>query len=201
MSQGRPWEPVLPVEEPLPAPVEEPPRRRSRTRNAVEWSIIIGGAVIVALLVKTFLLQAFYIPSGSMIPTLKIKDRVLVNKLSYDLHGVHRGDIVVFKSPEANTGSTKDLIKRVVGLPNETIEFRDGGKLYVNGQLKEEGYLSDGTVTADLAPTKVPDKHYFMMGDNRGQSRDSRVFGPVPKSSIIGRAFVRVWPLNKFRFF
>ena len=198
MMQNRPGEPVSPVAE---LPVEPPTqpvarrRRRSKTRNTVEWVVIIGGAILVALLVKTFLLQAFYIPSGSMIPTLKLQDRVLVNKLSYDLHDVHRGDIVVFKSPEGAASGTKDLIKRVIALPNETVEGRDG-TVWVNGKVLEEDYLPDGITTVPFPPTILPDGHYWMMGDNRSNSKDSRSFGPIRKSSIVGRAFIRVWPLR-----
>src|SRR3954451_7723473 len=96
--------------------VEHKPKP-STLRNAVEWVVIAGGALLVAFVIKTFLLQAFYIPSLSMAPTLKINDRVLVNKLSYDLHPIHRGDVVVFESPPNDGSATKDLIKRVVGLP------------------------------------------------------------------------------------
>ena len=191
----RPWpsSPSQPAREPAPE------RRISGVRNAVEWVVIILGALLVAFLVKTFLIQAFYIPSGSMLPTLEEQDRVLVNKLSYDLHEVHRGDIVVFESPQGE-GQIKDLIKRVIALPGETIEARDG-RVYVDGRPIEEEYLGPGITTGPLEPQTVPDGHYFVMGDNRANSKDSRFFGPIPKSLIVGRAFVKVWPLNHFRFF
>src|SRR5206468_495271 len=115
-------------------------KRQSGLRNATEWLVIIVGALLVAFVVKTFLVQAFYIPSGSMLPTLQEQDRVLVNKLSYDLHDVHRGDIVVFEGPEQAKGQIKDLIKRVIGLPGDTVEARDGA-VYVNGQPIHEPYL------------------------------------------------------------
>ena len=190
---------------PWPSSPSEPPRepaperRVSGLRNALEWVVIIVGALLVAFLVKTFLVQAFYIPSGSMLPTLQEQDRVLVNKLSYDLHGVHRGDIVVFESPKGE-GQIKDLIKRVIGLPGERVEARDG-KILINGQPIDESYLGPGITTGPLEPQTVPPGHYFVMGDNRGNSKDSRFFGPIPKSLIVGRAFVKVWPLNHFRFF
>ena len=167
----------------------------SGLRNVVEWIVIAGGALLVAFVIKTFLLQAFYIPSLSMAPTLKINDRVLVNKLSYDLHEVHRGDLVVFESP-ANEGSeTKDLIKRVIGLPGETVESRDG-RMVVNGEVLDEPYLDAGVVTGPLEKVTVPPDHVWVMGDNRANSRDSRFFGAIPESLIIGRAFVRVWPVT-----
>ncbi len=175
-------------------------KKPSALRNAIEWVVIIGGALLVAFVVKTFLVQAFYIPSGSMLPTLEEQDRVLVNKLSYDLHDVHRGDIVVFKTPSPAEGQIKDLIKRVVGLPGETVETRDG-RVFIDGRVLDEPYLPPGISTGPLEPQTIPPDHYFVMGDNRGNSRDSRYFGPVKKSLIVGRAFVRVWPIAHFRFF
>lgn len=198
------------------APVQTPPpplpdtskpggksrRSRSSVRNVIEWIAIIAAALIVAVIIKTFLLQAFYIPSESMEPTLKPQDRVLVNKLSYKLHAVHRGDIVVFKRPPSEAGdpTIKDLIKRVIGLPGETIEER-GGQVYINGQELKEPYLPAGTVTNTLPPTKVGPGQYFVMGDNRTNSKDSRFIGTIPRSLIVGRAFIRVWPLSKIRLF
>ncbi len=169
----------------------------SGARQIVEWVVILVAALTVAIVVKTFLVQAFYIPSGSMEPTLKPGDRVLVNKLSYDLHSIHRGDIVVFKRPPSEAGdpTIKDLIKRVIGLPGDQIESRDG-VVYVNGQLLKEPYLPPGTVTTSLPLTKVAPGMYFVMGDNRGNSKDSRFIGAIPGHLIVGRAFVRVWPLS-----
>lgn len=164
-------------------------------RTAVEWVAIIGAALLAAVVIKTFLLQAFYIPSVSMVPTLEVKDRVLVNKLSYRLHEVNRGDIVVFERPPNEVGTVRDLIKRVVGRPGETVEARDG-KVYVDGRPLSEPYLVKGTSTSSFGPQKVPRDHVWVMGDNRANSSDSRVFGPVPESRIVGRAFVRVWPLS-----
>ena len=169
-------------------------------RQALEWAGLLGGALLIALLIRTFLFQPFYIPTASMYPTLKVNDRVLVNKLSYKIHDVHRGDIVVFTAPqgEATTG-IKDLIKRVVGLPGETVEGHDG-HVYVGGRMLQEPYLPDGVVTSDFGPEKVPAASYWMMGDNRSQSRDSRYFGPIPESKVVGRAFVRLWPLSRLGF-
>jgi signal peptidase I len=183
------------------APPVSPPSSKSSpsgARNVVEWVLIIAAALIVAVVIKTFLIQAFYIPSASMDPTLKVHDRVLVNKLSYHLHPIHRGDIVVFKRPQGEQGdpTIKDLIKRVVGLPGETIEAREG-KLYVDNHPVDETY-THFKPTDNLQPTKIPPNHYFVMGDNRTNSKDSRYFGPIPKNIIVGRAFVRVWPVSSF---
>jgi len=175
------------------------PKTTSRTRTIVEWVAVIGGALIVALVIKTFLIQAFYIPSGSMEPTLDIGDRVLVNKLSYRLHDVNRGDLVVFERPEGEGSETRDLIKRVIGLPGDTVEGRDG-HVVINGHILEEPYLPDGVTTSDFDPVEIPEDQAWVMGDNRGDSRDSRVFGPIQQDDIVGRAFIRVWPLGDIGF-
>jgi signal peptidase I len=171
-------------------------RPPSALRSLVEWIAVIGGALAVALLIKTFLFQAFYIPSDSMVPTLQVGDRVLVNKVSYDLHDVNRGDLVVFSRPPNTPGSADDLIKRVIGLPGDEISLV-GDTITINGQSLVEPYLPDEVVTCCLTPITVPEGHVFVMGDNRGDSYDSRRFGPIPVSSIVGRAFVRVWPPSR----
>jgi signal peptidase I len=192
-----PSPPLEPVAESTP-PKSSRRKNRSAARNAIEWVVIIVAALLVALVIKTFLFQAFYIPSESMEPTLKPGDRVLVNKLSYDLHSIHRGDIVVFKRPPAEAGNPaiKDLIKRVIGLPGDRIEANRDGKVYINGQPLKESYLPPGTYTNNLHPQVVPAGKYFVMGDNRSNSSDSRFIGPIPGSLIVGRAFIRVWPLS-----
>jgi signal peptidase I len=166
-------------------------------RNTLEWIAIVAGALVVALVVKTFLIQAFFIPSLSMYSTLDKGDRVLVNKVSYRLHDVHRGDIVVFERPPGvPDNGIKDLIKRVVGLPGETIESRDG-HVYINDELLQESYLDRGVTTVNLDRQKVPPGRVFVMGDNRGNSEDSRKFGPIDEDLIVGRAFIRVWPVTQ----
>jgi signal peptidase I len=185
---------------------DTPTEKRSRPRHlkgTIEWIVIIAAALVAAFLIKTFLIQAFYIPSESMVPTLKKSDRVLVNKLSYRLHDVHRGDIVVFERPPAEEGgdpAIKDLIKRVVGLPGETISSDDRGRVLINGKPLKEEYLPDGTLTTGIAEQKIPPEHFWVMGDNRGNSKDSRVFASIHEDLIVGRAFVRVWPITSFDF-
>ena len=184
------------------------PEKPTALRNALEWVVIAGGALLVAFVVKTFLIQAFYIPSLSMAPTLKEDDRVLVNKLSYDLHDVNRGDVVVFESPPNEGSATKDLIKRVIGLPGETLEARDG-QVLINGRVLPEPWLERDvqtrgpmcqveTLPGCQGPDKivVPPDTYFVMGDNRANSRDSRFVGAIADDLIIGRAFVKVWPVT-----
>jgi signal peptidase I len=174
-------------------------RRQSGRRKVIEWVVLIGVALVVALVIKAFLFQAFYIPSDSMVPTLKKDDRVLVNKLSYKLHDVNRGDIVVFSKPPKEQSDIKDLVKRVVALPGETVEAHNG-HVFVNDRRLDEPYLPDDVVQADFAPQKVPSGDVWVMGDNRSNSEDSRVFGPIRESSIVGRVFVRIWPLNRLGF-
>lgn len=169
-------------------------------RSTIEWIVIIAGALIVALVVRTFVVQPFFIPSASMEPQLMVGDRVLVNKLSYRLHDVHRGDIVVFERPKCDGGepAIKDLIKRVVGLPGERVEGRNGA-VYINGQKLNEPYLPATATTSDFGPVEVPAHHLWVMGDNRQNSKDSRFLcnnGPtfIDEGEVVGRAFVRVWP-------
>jgi signal peptidase I len=191
------WFPGSPGARPPTAPPTRPPARSYK--GIVEWVLIIGGALLVALVIKALLIQAFFIPSESMVPTLKVGDRVLVNKLSYKLHDVHRGDVVVFERPPGEDDPRiKDLIKRVIGLPGDEIEARDG-RVFVNGKALDEPYLPSGTQTLNLPAQKVPAKSYFVMGDNRTNSRDSRVFHAIGKHLIVGRAFVRVWPVNHIK--
>ena len=176
------------------------PAHRSTRRVALEWAGLLGAALLIALLIRTFLFQPFYIPTESMYPTLKKLDRVVVNKVSYKVHDVHRGDIIVFEAlPGQQSGNVKDLIKRVIGLPGETVEGRDG-HVYVDGRQLEEPYLPDGVSTDQFAPQEIPARTYWMMGDNRSHSYDSRYWGPLPESRIVGRAFVRIWPFSRLGF-
>ena len=186
---------------------------KEQLRGWLEWAAVAGGAIIVALLIRAFVLQAFYIPSESMEPTLHKNDRIMVNKLSYHLHDVRRGDLIVFRRPPNMAQSDiNDLIKRVIALPNETIELR-GSDIYIDNQKLTEPYLVAGTPTVNLGwvtgcanpsteRTKclVPPGHVFVMGDNRTHSSDGRVFGPIDESLIVGRAFVRIWPPSKLGF-
>jgi signal peptidase I len=207
-------------------PVSGPPRRRGRGRHTApgttarwvrEGGFIVIVALTLALLLRLFVVQTFFIPSGSMEPTLQIGDRILVNKLSYHFHSVHRGDIVVFKRPAAeNCGGTpvSDLVKRVIGLPGETISLTDGKKSYVviNGKRLDESWLPAseqgvtypgpaGTAFNLEKPYVVPANDYFVMGDNRTESCDSRYWGPISKSLIVGKVEVRIWPITDLHFF
>ena len=179
-------------------PTDPKKRGRDSARVAAEWIGLVVLALVIALLIKTFLFQAFYIPSESMLPTLKVHDRVLVNKLSYKLHPVHRDDIVVFKAPKNSDPGIDDLVKRVIGLPGDSVSGH-GGHVYIDGQELKEPYLPTGTFTSDFPPVKIPANSYWVMGDNRSNSRDSRYFPEhfIRKKDIIGRVFVRIWPLHR----
>ena len=169
----------------------------SGARSMVEWVAVIAGALLVAVLIRTLFLQTFYIPSESMETTLLKNDRVLVNKLSYKVHDVHRGDVVVFKRPPKETNTDiKDLIKRVIGLPGETVLGRDC-KVVVDGRELTEPYVDAGKCTSDFGPVKVLPGQVWVMGDNRPNSQDSRVFGAIEQNLIVGRAFVKIWPIGR----
>ncbi len=167
------------------------------TRNALEWAVVLVGAILVALVLRASLFQAFYIPSESMESTLHVNDRVLVNKLSYRLHEIHRGDVIVFTRPDGeDADGIRDLIKRVIGVPGDRVQARDN-QVFINNQLLIEPYLDEGTITRDFGPIIVPEGEVFVMGDNRGDSRDSRSFGTISEDRVIGRAFFLFWPLNR----
>ena len=204
-------------------PVEEADRSGDEKDSAGRRFVgstpfLIFVALAVAILVKTFVIQAFYIPSESMVPTLEVGDRVFVSKFMFDGGDVARGDVIVFENP--NPGElpdrsgvssilhwlgegiglaqpeNEDFIKRVIGLPGETIEIKEN-VVYIEGQPLDEPYLTEEAKSnnGDLEPTTVPDGEVFVMGDNRGNSADSRYgLGTVPLDRVIGKAFVLIWP-------
>ena len=185
----------------------EPQRGRSGRRWVVEWVVIILIALAVAFGVRTFVAQTFYVPSTSMYPTLKAGDRIVVNKLAFHLGSVQRGDIVVFKTPPAERGRcggapVPDLVKRVIGLPDETISAK-AGTVYITGKPLAQPWLprTKSTYTANFGPVHIPAGDYFMMGDNRVNSCDSRIWGPVSGSAFVGKVDLIIWPLSQFRFF
>ncbi|MCU1496937.1 MAG: signal peptidase [Acidimicrobiales bacterium] len=187
-------------------PVDEPP---NDGRTALGWGLLVGGAILLSLLVRVVAFEQFWIPSPSMSDTLVRKDRVLVNKLAYRFHDVHRGDVVVFERPENQQGGTKDLIKRVVGLPGEHVAIIDGG-VRIDGRLLDEPYTdglqTEANIGCGVADTggidsaaglRIPDGEVLVLGDNRINSQDGRCFGPIDVDLIVGRAFLIVWPPTK----
>ena len=202
----------------LPVP-EEPRRKRKHLLPFwAELPLLVLAALIVAVVIKTFLVQAFYIPSSSMENTLQVNDRVMVNKLAYQFGDLQRGDIIVFDDPRLSEPQEESLfnavrrnvseavglavprsefIKRVVALPGEQIEIREN-RVYINGVALYESYLKPGTAMTDRPAEIVPAGEMFVMGDNRNSSQDSRSFGPVPIDTIVGKAFVIMWPADRW---
>ncbi len=183
-------------------------------RFLVELVGVVVVAILVAVLLRTFVVATYSIPSGSMEPTLKIGDRIVVDKLSYHFHGVDRGNIVVFTTPSNENCAgppVSDLVKRVIGLPGETISLHDGN-VYINGRLLPEPFLPpevrhdtypgpSNNAFALRQPYRVPPGEVYVMGDNRPQSCDSRYWGPIRESTIVGEVDIRIWPLSRLGFF
>lgn len=192
------------------------PVRHKRVKALLELPLLIVAALVITLVVKAFLAQAFFIPSASMHPQLLEGDRVVVSRTAYRLHDVHRGDIIVFPSPAVRAAheglvmrlthdvlesvalrdpGDRELIKRVIGLPGETIEGHDG-HVFIDGRRLFEPYLTAEVITSDFGPTPIPAGHVFVMGDNRTNSHDSRFsdIGAIDIHTIVGRAIARVWP-------
>jgi signal peptidase I len=194
-------------------------RQKSTTSSLIEFVVIVAVALGLAIGIQAFLVKPFRIPSPSMVPTLEVGQRVLVNRIGTHFGDPDRGDVIVFKPPTGADShqcgipsqpadghpcakptakrSENNFIKRVVGLPGDTIAVRNN-RAYVNGKQLKEPYLNETTSCDELCnlpkTIKVPPGHFFMMGDNRGESDDSRDWGPVPKKWIIGDAFFTYWP-------
>jgi signal peptidase I len=184
-------------------------------RVAVDWVVTIVGAIAIVLLVKAYVINPYRIPSSSMEPTLhcakpasgceaRFSDRVLANRFIYHLRSPHRGEIVVFNTPDAarlKCGAGGTFVKRLIGLPGETVEVklrRGFGYVFINGKQLQEPYIQAGRRSSDeFGPVKVPEDSYFMMGDNRSQSCDSREWGSVPRANLIGKVFATYWPPNR----
>lgn len=167
----------------------------SFVRWLVELAALVAIAAVSALMITTYVVKPFAIPSTSMEPTLLIDDRVLVSRSAYRSTEPAAGDVVVFVSPE---DSTVDLIKRVVAVGGQTIDIQDG-EVFVDGERLDGSFVNrefPDHFDSD-APVTVPPEHVFVMGDNRANSHDSRYFGPVPNSALLGRAFAIYWPIHR----
>jgi signal peptidase I len=201
-----------------PGPARGAKGRDQREEASSRWVVELVGVVVVAILVavllRTFVVATYSIPSGSMEPTLQVGDRIVVDKLSYHLHGVDRGNIVVFTTPpneDCAGPPVADLVKRVIGLPGETISLQDGS-VYINGRLLPEPFLP-ADLRTDTYPGpsdhdyalhhayQIPAGDVFVMGDNRPDSCDSRYWGPIRESTIVGEVDLRIWPLSRIGFF
>ena len=179
------------------------PAQQTRTTGRVigEWAIVLVLALLAAFIIRTFVFQTFYIPSGSMEPTLQVGDRIIVSKLSYDIHDPHRGDIIVFHAPAREATvcadpSIKDLVKRIIGMPGETISSQ-GNTILINGKPLAQPWFAPVPLGPAIAPTKIPADSYFDMGDNRTNSCDSRDWGTLPRGNIIGHVVFRIWPISQ----
>jgi signal peptidase I len=180
------------------------PRRapRSAQRRVMEWIAVLALAVIAALVIRGYVFQIFSVPTGSMLPTIQLNDRLLVDKFPGFAHSIHLGDLVVFHKVPADTDSPPILVKRVIGLPGQTISS-SGDVVYIDGHAIKEPWLAAMDSIPDCAEasfgipvTHIPAGRYFVMGDCRGDSYDSRFWGTVPQSNMIGRAMVVIWRHN-----
>jgi signal peptidase I len=176
-------------------------------RVAIDWAVTLAGAILVVLLLKAYVVNPYRIPSSSMEPTLHCakpapgceadrSDRVLANRFVYHLRDPRRGDVVVFKTPEKaleRCGAGGVFVKRIIGLPGETVSERDG-RIFIDGKQLDEPYVIPGRRDTESGGWEVPDGHYFVMGDNRQNSCDSRVWGSVPRDNLIGTVFATYWP-------
>ena len=175
----------------------EASRTRRTARSLVKWLLLVVVVLAAVIGVKTYVAEPYSISATSMEPSLRPDDRVVVDKLRYRLGDPRRGDVVVFDTPAGAGGSAQaeDLVQRVIAVAGDEIEARDG-IVYVNGKAVDESYLRPGTRTTDIARQRIPDDRYWVMGDRREASEDSRLFGPIPESVILGRAVARVWPAS-----
>lgn len=165
----------------------------NRQHWVVEYLESIAIALVLAIVIRTFVFQPFYIPSGSMEPTLQVNDRIIVSKFSYKFNSEpDLGDVIVFKYP---LDPQRDFIKRVIGTPGDIVEIQDS-QLYVNDQLIPEAYIAAGEF-GDYGPIQVPEESFFVLGDNRNNSQDSRSWGFVPQKNLIGKAQIVFWPLHR----
>ncbi|HUZ41735.1 MAG TPA: signal peptidase I [Acidimicrobiales bacterium] len=189
----------------------EPPAKKKnhRRRIFIEWVAILVVAVLVSFLLRTFAFQTFFIPSGSMEPTLQVGDRIIVNKLAVSLGTINVGDIVVFRAPPAENcdpgNPVTDLVKRVVGIPGDSLKSSGNTILIKEPSQTQFHALVESWTHAEplgeaITPITLKKNQYFMVGDNHSDSCDSRTWGTVPRSDIIGKAFVRIWPLSRIGF-
>ncbi len=195
-----------PVEPPAEPPGDDTnsaqPKLPPGARAFFDWLVVIAVALLVAFVVRTFVIAHFVVEGESMFSTLDTGDRVFVNKLSYRLHEPNRGDVVVLH--QITGASERDLIKRVIGLPGESVEMRNCTVL-IDGRVLNEPYLDPEVVTPTdcggdyVLDGVVPDDHVFVMGDNRGGSQDSRVIGTINDDDLVGRAFVVFWPQSHWQ--
>ena len=180
--------------------VEQKSREHRIRDQIVELAFLVVPTILLVVLVRTFVVSPLIVPTESMEPTLEIGDRVLVNKLSYRVGEIGRGDLVVARDTTSEPGVERDIVKRVIALPGEVVKMRDN-TVIINGnlQLNESEYLAEDVISEDFGPVQVPQGELFLLGDNRQVSSDSRnELGTVPVEMVEGRAFLRWWPAGRF---
>lgn len=181
-----------------------PALRRRRASWYIEWLVVISATLTLFFVSRAYVAQTFYIPSASMVPTLETGDRIVVSKLSVTWGTIQRGDIVVFHSPknvalDCSSAPEAFLVKRVIGLPGDRLRSQ-GNKIFVNDRLLKQPWKHVEPLGKIIDPVTVPADSYFMMGDNQFDSCDSRYWGTVAHSLIIGKAYVRIWPFSRIGF-
>ncbi len=176
---------------------DEKPPQKTTENPWVEGLKTIGLSAVLAFGIRTFVAEARYIPSGSMLPTLQINDRLIVDKLGYHFKEPQRGDVVVFSPTDTleKQNFHDAFIKRIIGLPGDKVEVKDG-RVFINDQPLKENYIAENP-QYQFGPVTVTQGSYLVLGDNRNNSYDSHYWGFVPRDHIIGRAIVRFWPMNR----
>jgi signal peptidase I len=194
-----------PSEPPEPGALDEPTPSRQRlgrgVRTVLEWAVVVGVALVVALVVRTYVIQTYFIPSISMEPTLQVGDHILVLKAAYTFTSPAVGDVIVFKAPPQEHNAcqdpeVQDLVKRIIALPGDDVRSV-GNTIYVNGKVLAQPWQHTQALGTPITNQKVAQNRFFVMGDNRPESCDSRVWGTVPRSDIIGKAVLIFWPLSR----
>ncbi len=177
---------------------EEEPAEEKKPSELWEWTKSIGTALVIVLIIHFFIFNLSTVKGQSMEPTLVDGEWLFINKIGYIIGGPDRGDIVILKDPNNNLGFREFLVKRIVGLPGETVEVSNG-KLYINSQERNEPFTNVAIQDGNYGPVVIPDGEFFVMGDNRHlmASTDSRRFGTVPEKLIKGKAQFVMWPVNK----
>ncbi len=164
-------------------------------RTILEWGILIVVAWVLSFGIRTYLIDTRIVPTGSMLPTIQLQDRLIFDKVFYKNKPLQRGDIIMFTAPEGS-GEHDDLVKRIIGLPGDTLEVREG-KVWINGEAIEEPYLK-AAPEYEYGPIQIPEGAYLVFGDNRNNSKDSHVWGFVPEENIEGKVLLRYWPLERW---
>lgn len=174
---------------------EEKTKKRTILREVLAYAIVILAAVVMATLVRVFIFEPFIVPTPSMVPTLQVGDKVLINKMSYKFSNIERGDIIAFHSPVEE----KDLVKRAIAVEGDEITLTSEGEIYINDEKITESYLQSGQVVLyENQTVKLGKEEIFVMGDNRNDSYDSRWFGAISENDVFGKFMIIYWPPSRW---